>query len=144
MTSWGLLSIFDLTAYGIEARSEAAGLARRSLSFNIGKENVGKRISVIHADFRDLERNIDAFSSGDNDQEILKHFGSTKALKFDLVTGTPPYFQVDFSTNDPSIGNGEYDKVVTAALINQGGMPTSIQSAPGMLYDHSITFCRIP
>jgi hypothetical protein len=123
MTSWGLLDKFDLKAYGIEARSEAAGFARRSLSFNIGKDSIGSRISVIRGDFRDLERNMpfDALE-GDNDVDQLEDFFQTKSLKFDLVTGTPPYFQVDFNTED---------KNVTSAIINQGGMPTSIQSAPG-------------
>lgn len=131
MTSWGLLNKFDLKAYGIEARSEAARFARRSLSFNIGKDDIGKRISVIRGDFRDLERDAPFESiEGDNDPEHLDKFYRTKGEKFDLVTGTPPYFQVDFNTVDLSNGTGEFDRAVTSAVINQGGMPTSIQSAP--------------
>ena len=38
-----------------------------------------------------------------------------------MITGTPPYFRVDFAVND---------KQVTSAVINQGGMPTAKQSAP--------------
>lgn len=130
MVGWGLLDKFNLKAYGIEARSEAAGLARRSISFNIGKDS--KSISVIHGDFRDLERDV-PFGSIErgNTPEQLKAFYDTKGLKFDLVTGTPPYFQVDFSTKDLSNGTSKFDKMVTSAVINQGGMPTSVQSAPG-------------
>jgi tRNA1(Val) A37 N6-methylase TrmN6 len=41
--------------------------------------------------------------------------------RYDLITGTPPYFRVDFSGTDACS---------IKAAINQGGMPTSIQSAP--------------
>lgn len=113
MVSWGLLSEFDLTAFGIEARSEAASLARRSLTFNIGNEN---QVSVIHGDFRELEKGNEAFKggTGNNILKQVEAFRKTRSEKFNLVTGTPPYFRVDFSTDD---------KVeVTAATINQGGM----------------------
>ncbi len=131
MTSWGLLSKFDLKAFGIEARSEAAGFARRSLSYNIGKDSIGKRISVIRGDFRDLERETPFENNGrDNEVDSLQNFYQTKNLKFDLVTGTPPYFRVDFNTVDLSDGSSKFDRAVTSAVINQGGMPTSIQSAP--------------
>ena len=133
MTSWGLMGKHDVKAFGIEARSEAAALARRSLSFNIGKDNIGNLISVIHGDFRDLERKVPFEGrKGDNSPEQLKHFYDTKEERFQLVTGTPPYFQVDFSTRE-SLSEDKDDKIVTAAVINQGGMPTSIQSAPGKL-----------
>ena len=134
MVTWGLSNQFDLKAYGIEARSEAASLARRSLSFNVGIENIGKRVSVIHGDFRDLERESPfEDGKGDNDMDQVKDFYQSKMQKFDLVTGTPPYFRVDFSTEkkDQLLGKPKSDKVVTSAVINQGGMPTSIQSAPG-------------
>lgn len=126
MTSWGLLKKHTLKAFGIEARSEAAALARRSLTFNIGKDAVGETISVIHGDFRDLERHEPfANEKGINIQSQVEKFYKEKAKKFDLVTGTPPYFQVDFSVKE------DYgEKVVTKAVINQGGMPSSIQSAP--------------
>eukprot|EP01083_Nonionella_stella_P040280 109416_1 len=61
MVSWGLLGEFELTAFGIEARSEAASLARRSLTFNIGE---GNQASVIHGDFRELEKGSEAFKEG--------------------------------------------------------------------------------
>jgi len=130
MTSWGLIEKYDLKAFGIEARSEAAALARRSLSFNVGKENVGNLISVIHGDFRDLERKVPfEDGKGNNNPDQLTNFYHTKEEKFNLVTGTPPYFAVDFNTKKASLKG--LDMVVTAAVINQGGMPTSVQSAPG-------------
>jgi tRNA1(Val) A37 N6-methylase TrmN6 len=132
MTSWGLIDKFDFQAFGIEARLEAVLLARRSLSFNIGKDQVGDKISVIHGDFRDLEE-YPSLASGDQGRENHNDFGQVQEFhrvkegKFDLVTGTPPYFQVDFTTE----GDVQQQKVVTCAVINQGGMPTSVQSAPG-------------
>jgi tRNA1(Val) A37 N6-methylase TrmN6 len=136
MVSWGLIDQYDLQAFGIEARQEAVLLARRSLSFNIGKDNVGSKISVIHGDFRDLEDEFSFEFGGTkkNDVKILKDFNHAKKQKFDLVTGTPPYFQVDFRTEYVSSSmssDTDRQKVVTSAVINQGGMPTSIQSAPG-------------
>ena len=54
--------------------------------------------------------------------------------KFDLVTGTPPYFRVDFQVaakkGKSNGANDDDDKVVEKAVINQGGMPTCRQSAP--------------
>lgn len=133
MTSWGLMESHDVKAFGIEARSEAAALARRSLSFNIGRDNIGDLISVIHGDFRDLERKVPFEGrKGDNNPDQLKQFYNAKEEMFHLVTGTPPYFQVDFSTSETSSEEKD-DKIVTAAVINQGGMPTSVQSAPGTL-----------
>lgn len=98
MTAWALQKEGQtVDATGIEARLEAVELARRSLSFNIGSDELVARI--IHGDFRD----------------------AALSQQFDLITGTPPYFRVDFAVND---------KHVTSAVINQGGMPTAKQSAP--------------
>ena len=100
MTSWCLLkngtSNVD-TIMGVEARSEAVDLARRSIGFNLISNNSA---TVVHSDFRDF--------STDH--------------KFQLITGTPPYFRVDFNIQD--------NATVTAAIINQGGMPCKKQSAP--------------
>jgi tRNA1(Val) A37 N6-methylase TrmN6 len=100
MVTWAFLRDGrPIRATGVEARSEAVGLARRSLQFNLGAPT-NTVAQIIHGDFRDvaLENN------------------------YDLVTGTPPYFRVDFSINS--------NNVVSKAVINQGGMPTSKQSAP--------------
>ena len=84
------------TIVGVEARSEAVALAMRSVEFNLGTEGA----SIIHSDFRDFNT----------------------ALQFQLITGTPPYFRVDFDVRNQT--------TVTSAIINQGGMPTAKQSAP--------------
>ena len=100
MVTWAFLKDSrSVDAIGIEARLEAVELARRSLSFNLGSNS--SIAHIVHGDFRDI---------------ALSH-------QFDLITGTPPYFRVDFAVN-------EKDKVVTSAVINQGGMPTAKQSAP--------------
>jgi tRNA1(Val) A37 N6-methylase TrmN6 len=66
---------------------------------------------------------------------------------FDLVTGTPPYFRVDFETRSEKNESGDREAVqpaigvaadeteaskrtVVGALIRQGGMPTCKESAP--------------
>lgn len=99
MTTWALLKQgCQVDATGVEARSEAVALARRSLQFNLG--GAGQETArIVHGDFRDA------------------------ALQdtYNLVTGTPPYFRVDFDVRDD---------VVSHAIINQGGMPTAKQSAP--------------
>eukprot|EP00977_Amphora_coffeiformis_P009481 scaffold2192_cov170-Amphora_coffeaeformis.AAC.15 len=94
---------FGVTATGIEARKEAVGLARRSLLFNVGPDFPAE---VIHGDFRDVLM--------DPDSDIRK---------CDLVTGTPPYFRVDFNVVQGGVK-------VKSAVIRQGGMPTARQSAP--------------
>ncbi len=135
MVLWGLLNEFELSAFGIEARSEAASLARRSLTFNVGE---GKQASVIHGDFRELEMGSEAFKGiGNNVLNQLEAFRETRSKKFDLVTGTPPYFRVDFTTASPSShtnaaeasnnnrftdeSSSSSSVEVTAATINQGG-----------------------
>jgi tRNA1(Val) A37 N6-methylase TrmN6 len=98
MVTWALLKDNrSVDSTGVEARLEAVNLARRSLSFNLGKDSSIARI--VHGDFRDV-----SFSH-----------------QFDLVTGTPPYFRVDFAVTEDA---------VVSAVINQGGMPTARQSAP--------------
>lgn len=88
---------------GVEARSEAAALAKRSLQFNLGDQYSEKLVTILNSDFRDvsLEGN------------------------FDLITGTPPYFQVNFS-----LSSNEANSLVSKAVIHEGGMPTCKQSAP--------------
>jgi len=102
-------------AVGVEARSEAVGLARRSLAFNVGNDNNNNNVCIHHADFRTYE----------------------SAERYDLITGTPPYFRVDFAvdqTKDPGAGSATTTTattpVVQSATIRQGGMPSAIQSAP--------------
>lgn len=96
MTYWGLSTYQSkkdpVEATGIEARSEAVGLARRSLRMNIGPNHA----KIVHGDFRDLK--VDG--------------------PYDLITGTPPYFRISFDSHK------------TQATIQQGGMPSAVQSAP--------------
>lgn len=136
MTSWGLLEHYQTSfqAFGIEARSEAMSLARRSLHFNIGRRDENnanhRMISVLHGDFRDLESEQpfqNTSSSHNNNLEDVTKFQECLKQKFHLITGTPPYFRVDFGTTESNESN---DRIVTSAIINQGGMPSSIQSAP--------------
>ena len=98
----------ETTCIGIEARSEAVNLARRSILYNCGPNS--ERITIRNADFRSV------INYKDND---LLPEGPT----FDLVTGTPPYFRVNFHV-DPET------KLVGKALIQQGGFPTCKESAP--------------
>jgi len=142
MVAWSIIDKSDLQAYGIEARSEALALAKRSLSFNIGRDNLGKKISLISGDFRaiiedkkhDIEENRTTCTTNHNDNvagihdDQMEMFRTIKNQKFDLITGTPPYFRVDFSTAGKS--SNDANRVVEKAVINQGGMPTSKQSAP--------------
>lgn len=100
MVTWALLKDkHTVEATGIEARLEAVEFARRSLSFNVGNDSSAARI--VHGDFRDAA--LDGL--------------------FELVTGTPPYFRVDFEVSPAN-------ETVKSAVINQGGMPTAKQSAP--------------
>mmetsp|Transcript_18373 Transcript_18373/g.27868 ORF Transcript_18373/g.27868 Transcript_18373/m.27868 type:complete len:477 (-) Transcript_18373:103-1533(-) len=121
MVTWGLLGreqMYDSMndkarselnfnrVVGVEARSEAVALAKRSLQFNLGKlfsDEKQKLVSILQGDFRDI----------------------SLEEKFDLITGTPPYFQVSFS-----MSSKDSDSVVSKAVIHEGGMPTSKQSAP--------------
>jgi tRNA1Val (adenine37-N6)-methyltransferase len=96
---------------GLEARAEAVALARRSLVFNLG-DPPSVPVSIIHTDFR---------SYCQENATLLHH-------QFDLVTGTPPYFRVDFHVQHDD--DHHVVPVVHTATIRQGGMPTSIQSAP--------------
>ena len=109
MVTWALLRDgCQVDATGVEARSEAVGLARRSLLFNLGirastsATHLPPVAHIVHGDFRDAPLQ-------------LNHY--------DLVTGTPPYFRVDFTVN-------QTHDTVSQAIIQQGGMPTSKQSAP--------------
>lgn len=107
-------------AKGIEARTEAVGLARRSLLFNVGPDFP---VEIVHGDFRDVVA-VGNNNGGDDDGGRNGNSTSSSTLgNFDLVTGTPPYFRVDFH-----VKAGGQD--VASAVIRQGGMPTALQSAP--------------
>jgi tRNA1(Val) A37 N6-methylase TrmN6 len=134
-------------AVGVEARREALGLARRSLAFNIVGIGIDddtavataaadaalppreqdndinndssslppppqKRrrpmVTLIHEDFRNFPLSSTATTPPNN---------SDHHHSFDLVTGTPPYFAVR------SVD-------ATTTIIQQGAMPSSLQSAP--------------
>jgi tRNA1Val (adenine37-N6)-methyltransferase len=119
MVTWfALANNHSLTSTGVEARFEAVQLARRSLSFNLGEKaaktntfndstsanpNADTMARIVHGDFRDVCPQLQ------------------KEQQFHLITGTPPYFRVDFAVQNDQ---------VTSAVINQGGMPTARQSAP--------------
>mmetsp|Transcript_4608 Transcript_4608/g.10407 ORF Transcript_4608/g.10407 Transcript_4608/m.10407 type:complete len:333 (+) Transcript_4608:690-1688(+) len=160
MATWYLLSSLQgtqnkLEAVGVEARSEAVGLARRSLSFNLGNVEVGGKVytggldttdadpmdhdvQIVQGDFRDLV----SLSSASNDlakegRTDTKTMEDVASKRYDLITGTPPYFRVDFTSSKKSTESknstnetDSNDEVITAAVIQQGGMPTSMQSAP--------------
>ena len=159
MVSWSLIESFDLIAFGIEARSEAVSFAKRSLAFNIGKENIGKKISLINGDFRTLEKvslssppsPSTPANTNDDDVDVtcvgrtrgihdsgMALFEQVKNQKFDLITGTPPYFRVDFSTEEEtskktksenknesqSSSHHPSERIVKSAVINQGYVHT--------------------
>ena len=99
----------------MEARSEAVGLARRSIKYNVGNEPDGScRVKVINQDFRTLIPKVDllddciegvsklSMSKKDAHAILPEEFGLPASSKFDLVTGTPPYFQVDFEVTKSS------------------------------------------
>ena len=125
MTCWALWEQYGrIDARGIEARAEAIGLARRSLSFNVGPAalrgeetdlHMEKSIGIVRSDFRGLSQRI-----ASNSSKLLQAIRSTK---FDLVSGTPPYFEISFESSDDKASGVQ-------STIVQGGMPTSKQSAP--------------
>lgn len=145
----------------MEARSEAVDLARRSLSFNlrsvefedkmycggvdVDNDNGGDEailvdskecnVQIVQGDFRDLVA-LAADSSTkrvSNEDDGVWSMEGVASKRYDLITGTPPYFRVGFTTSKSLQGKGMTDddcEEVTSAVIEQGGMPTSIQSAP--------------
>jgi tRNA1(Val) A37 N6-methylase TrmN6 len=122
MVTWfALANNHSLTATGVEARFEAVQLARRSLSFNLGERaattnnfnastatTTNAIARIVHGDFRDVCPQLQMEQQEEQEQ-------------FHLITGTPPYFRVDFQVQNDR---------VTSAVIQQGGMPTARQSAP--------------
>jgi len=128
MVIWKLCQILSdhgfsmLAAFGIEARKEAVELNRRSLSFNVcpqenpflifqgspGEDAIcNVSVEIFHGDFRESKQNK-----------------KLQDKSFHLITGTPPYFRVDFNVETSPMSTN------TTAVIRQGGMPTSKQSAP--------------
>ncbi len=155
----------SLKAAGVEARSEAVDLARRSLSFNLrsvefedkmycggvygDNDNGGDKamlvdskecnVQIVQGDFRDLvslaaDSSTKRVSNEDDDGQWSMEGVASK--RYDLITGTPPYFRVGFTTSKSQQGKGaerttdDDCEEITSAVIEQGGMPTSMQSAP--------------
>lgn len=98
----GLGSVLLMTAWlhptakctGIEAQSTRAGMAARSVEYN----GCNDRVRVINGDLRDEA--VHALALG-----VDGVAGSSTASAFDVVTGTPPYFDVSTAgTDKPSHG----------------------------------------
>ena len=150
---------------GIEARSEAVALARRSITYNIG--DCDSRVTIRNCDFRTLIPDpilrensgigqTESMYSAEYEESTERPSTALAEVKFDLITGTPPYFRVDFELNkddksstnpentlaneakDPSSSVSVLDNststekttVVARAVIREGGMPTCKESAP--------------
>ena len=113
----------SLECVGVEARSEAVDQARRSIAFNVGSRgtmrgagDVAASITVQHGDFRSAVEEAHAASSSSSSTPTRGDDG------FDLVTGTPPYFEVQFD-----VGTGGEAMAVTC---REGSLPSCKQSAP--------------
>jgi len=164
MSTWYLLSTLHsnnskykkIEAVGVEARSEAVGLARRSLSFNLGSveyqgkvytggcaeegsdnsaEELEHDVQIVQGDFR----NLISLSSSEAEKDTASSSSATSHVKledvgskrYNLITGTPPYFRVGFTkSSDTADNTSDNNESITSAVIEEGGMPTSIQSAP--------------
>ena len=163
MSTWYILSKLHSTtnskykkieAVGVEARSEAVGLARRSLSFNLGSieyqgkvytggcaeegaddsEELGHDVQIVQGDFRNL---VSLSSSEVEDTATSSSATNVKSMddvaskRYDLITGTPPYFRVGFTKSSNNANDtSDNNETITSAIIEEGGMPTSSQSAP--------------
>lgn len=164
MVTWYLLSQdsnkYDkVQAVGVEARTEAVGLAQRSLLFNLGQvdgrmpsttdgsfiHRIEHDVKVVHGDFRDLISMSSKNNDDSNTTVVEGHIRQDDTpnnlegiayQRFDIITGTPPYFRVGFTTSsidNASVKDGsehKNDTIKISAIIQQGGMPTSQQSAP--------------
>jgi len=111
-----------------------------------GGDDPHNDITIVHGDFRELgttttleeTTGTTGTSSGRSGSSTLEdRIGGRK--KFDLITGTPPYFRVDFriknvdmstTTTATATSSSIPKSTVSSAVINQGGMPTALQSAP--------------
>jgi len=135
----------DMSCVGIEARKDAVELAKRSITYNCGSNN--SRVTVVNRDFRwiyykkhpkfiirctdsslgitedaTLHDNNDDDSDDDDDDDD-NYTADIVDAQFDVITGTPPYFKVDFDVDKNT-------SVVHQAIIREGGMPTCKESAP--------------
>ena len=127
------------TAVGIEAQPTSAGLARRSIEYNLG--HVDRRVKLIEGDIRNeatltsareilvasadcasVTSDISYSRSGSGEErskrrKVLMIPDNDTDRDITLVTGTPPYFHI------------ERDEAGNAIPI-QGGMPSCVNSAP--------------
>uniref|UniRef100_A0A7S1FT23 Uncharacterized protein n=1 Tax=Corethron hystrix TaxID=216773 RepID=A0A7S1FT23_9STRA len=126
MVAWRGTAATDASAggisrhIGVEAREEAVELARRSAAFNAGTGAAPlAHVQVLRDDFRRIE-------GLDGPRAVLGPAlgADTATPSVGLVTGTPPYFRVDFAISADS------DKAAVQATIREGGMPSHDQSAP--------------
>ena len=123
MLRWFFNEDAKWTHTGVEARQEGVRNANITKNFNTNPDEC--RVNIVRGDFRSVVNA--AFDGG---------------KKFHLITGTPPYFEVEFSTNslaDSSRNNSTHssadsdsrtDQPSTCATIVQGGMPSHLSSAP--------------
>lgn len=106
-TSWLFSSNPNVTSIGVEAQISRYQLCQRNIYYNYGFE-VGNKISAINCDLREVEMQD----------------------KFDLITGTPPYFKSDIKHEYP-------DSIESAGCLFElrGGVEEYISAANKYLND---------
>jgi len=100
-------SLPDATLVGIEAQEVSFGLLTRNVAHNA----LGHRVTVHHGDFRDPAARAAAGS------------------RFDLVTGTPPYFPVG-TANDAAD-----EQRMRARIETRGGIEAYVETGAALLAD---------
>jgi tRNA1(Val) A37 N6-methylase TrmN6 len=101
---------------GIEAQALSAGLARRSIAWN----GVTERCSVVDGDLRDLSRR----GMPRRNEALLP-----EGARFDLITGTPPYFARGDGTESARVQRAP------CRFEHRGGLADYCVTAAGRLAD---------
>ena len=101
MTAWALP---DAELVGIEAQEQSIELARRNVALN----RCGQRVSLVHGDLREAG--------------LREQLG-----RFDLITGTPPYFDPKAATpcSDPQRAHAKFEL--------RGGIEAYCEAAASLL-----------
>ena len=79
----------------------------------------------------EAEEDTASSSSATTPTSNAKSMRDVASNRYDLITGTPPYFRVGFTkTSNTADDTSDNNETITSAVIEEGGMPTSKQSAP--------------
>lgn len=135
MVAWAFLG--QIRSVGVEAQDVSFACLRRGLVWNLGRDGSSPQdiVRVRKGDLRSWDgcaAGDVGVESGDGAGDRIASTGQSVAPRFDLITGTPPYFPLD-----SFVASQNHEQKVRCRVPTRGGAADYIHAASRLLVDSS-------